>query len=70
MANSGTLEEHGVQVIGVQVDAIKRGEDRQAFKDTMDRLGIDTADIAYFVLFIATFLALTVRQLDSQRLQG
>ena len=31
---------------------------------------VDTADIAYFVLFIATFLALTVRQLDSQRLQG
>ena len=35
------LEKHGVQVIGVQVDAIKRGEDRQAFKDTMDRLGIE-----------------------------
>jgi len=31
---------------------------------------IDTADIAYFVLFIATFLLLTIRQLDSQRLQG
>lgn len=31
---------------------------------------VDTADIAYFGLFIATFLALTVRQLDSQRLQG
>jgi len=30
-----------VQVIGVQIDAIKRGEDRQAFKDTMDSLGID-----------------------------
>jgi ABC-2 type transport system permease protein len=31
---------------------------------------IDTADIAYFILFIATFLLLTIRQLDSQRLQG
>jgi len=41
LARSGVLDEHGVQVIGVQVDAIKRGEDRQAFKDTMDRLGID-----------------------------
>jgi len=41
LANSGTLDKHGVQVIGVQVDAIKRGEDRQAFKDTMDRLGIE-----------------------------
>jgi len=41
LARSGALDKHGVQVIGVQVDAIKRGEDRQAFKDTMDRLGIE-----------------------------
>jgi len=39
---SGVLREHGVRVIGVQVDAIERGEDRQAFKDTMSRLGIET----------------------------
>ena len=38
---AGVLDEHGVQVIGVQVDAIERGEDRQAFKDTMNRLGIE-----------------------------
>ena len=38
---TGVLDEHGVKVIGVQVDAIERGEDRQAFKDTMDRLGIE-----------------------------
>jgi carbamoyl-phosphate synthase large subunit len=38
---SGVLTEHGVRVIGVQVDAIRRGEDRQAFKETMERLGID-----------------------------
>ena len=31
---------------------------------------IDTADIAYFILFISTFLLLTIRQMDSQRLQG
>ena len=31
---------------------------------------INTADIAYFILFIATFLLLTIRQMDSQRLQG
>ena len=31
---------------------------------------IDTADIAYFILFIASFLLLTIRQMDSQRLQG
>ncbi|MFW6170192.1 MAG: carbamoyl-phosphate synthase large subunit, partial [Planctomycetota bacterium] len=38
---SGVLANHNVQVIGVQIDAIERGEDRQAFKDTMDRLGVE-----------------------------
>jgi carbamoyl-phosphate synthase large subunit len=38
---TGVLSQYGVRVIGVQVDAIERGEDRQAFKDTMNRLGID-----------------------------
>ena len=41
LARAGVLKKHSVKVIGVQVDAIKRGEDRQAFKDTMDRLGIE-----------------------------
>jgi carbamoyl-phosphate synthase large subunit len=41
LARAGVLEEHRVQVIGVQVDAIRRGEDRQAFKDTMNALGIE-----------------------------
>jgi carbamoyl-phosphate synthase large subunit len=37
----GVLEEYGVKVIGVGVDAIERGEDRIAFKETMKRLGIE-----------------------------
>jgi carbamoyl-phosphate synthase large subunit len=41
LARTGVLEEYGVEVIGVQVDAIKRGEDRIAFKDTMDKLGLE-----------------------------
>ncbi len=41
LAVTGVLAQHGVRVIGVQIDAIKRGEDRQAFKDTMNRLGIE-----------------------------
>ncbi|HOX37513.1 MAG TPA: carbamoyl-phosphate synthase large subunit [Candidatus Brocadiia bacterium] len=41
LARAGVLSKFGVKVIGVQVDAIKRGEDRQAFKDTMNSLGID-----------------------------
>ncbi|MBN1626827.1 MAG: carbamoyl-phosphate synthase large subunit [Deltaproteobacteria bacterium] len=41
LANAGVLDEFGVRVIGVEVDAIKRGEDRIAFKETMTKLGID-----------------------------
>jgi len=51
LARAGVLEKYGVQVIGVQVDAIKRGEDREAFKETMERLGIEMpkSDLAYTV---------------------
>ncbi|MHC4734111.1 MAG: carbamoyl-phosphate synthase large subunit, partial [Planctomycetota bacterium] len=41
LARAGVLDKYGVKIIGVQVDAIKRGEDRGAFKDTMNRLGIE-----------------------------
>ena len=41
LANSGALEKYGVKIIGVEPDAIKRGEDRLAFKETMAELGID-----------------------------
>jgi len=37
----GVLQKHNVKVIGVQVDAIERGEDRIAFKEAMQKLGID-----------------------------
>ncbi len=37
----GVLDKYGVKVIGVNLDAIERGEDRIAFKETMNRLGID-----------------------------
>jgi carbamoyl-phosphate synthase large subunit len=42
LADAGVLEKYGVKVIGVEIDAIKRGEDRQAFKDTMASLGVET----------------------------
>jgi carbamoyl-phosphate synthase large subunit len=38
---AGVLDKYGVKVIGVNVDAIERGEDRTAFKETMNRLGVD-----------------------------
>ncbi|GFI04067.1 MAG: carbamoyl-phosphate synthase large subunit [Lachnospiraceae bacterium] len=48
---AGILEKYNVQVIGVQVDAIERGEDRIEFKKTMDKLGIEMArsEVAYSV---------------------
>ena len=41
LAKAGVLEKYGVKVIGVQIDAIERGEDRIAFKEAMDKLGIE-----------------------------
>lgn len=41
LAKSGTLDKYGVRLIGVEADAITRGEDRTAFKDTMDHLGLE-----------------------------
>ena len=41
LSRSGFLQQHGVRIIGVQADAIERGEDRIAFKKTMDQLGIE-----------------------------
>jgi len=38
---AGILDKYGVQVIGVKIDAIERGEDRTAFKNTMNSLGIE-----------------------------
>ncbi len=38
---AGVLAQYGVKVVGVQLDAIERGEDRIAFKETMNRLGIE-----------------------------
>lgn len=40
LAKKGVLEKYNVEVIGVNIDAIERGEDRIAFKETMNRLGI------------------------------
>lgn len=51
LAEKGILDKYNVQVIGVQVDAIERGEDRIEFKHTMENLGIEMArsEVAYSV---------------------
>ena len=42
LAKKGVLDKYGVKVIGVNLDAIERGEDREVFKETMAKLGIET----------------------------
>ncbi len=51
LSTAGILEKYGVKVIGVQVDAIERGEDRIEFKNTMNKLGIEMArsEVSYSV---------------------
>ncbi len=51
LASKGILDKYGVQVIGVQVDAIERGEDRIEFKKSMDQIGVEMArsQVAYSV---------------------
>lgn len=51
LAKEGILDKYHVQVIGVQVDAIERGEDRIAFKKSMDSIGVEMAksEVSYSV---------------------
>src|SRR6478752_2228790 len=41
--NDGTLEKYGVQMIGADADAIDKAEDRQRFREAMDRIGLESA---------------------------
>ena len=51
LASAGILKKYNVQVIGVQVDAIERGEDRIEFKKSMDAIGVEMArsEVSYSV---------------------
>ncbi|MBT4499361.1 MAG: carbamoyl-phosphate synthase large subunit [Gemmatimonadetes bacterium] len=41
LAESGVLERYGVELIGAKLEAIKKGEDRELFKQTMDEAGLE-----------------------------
>src|ERR1700712_3779814 len=41
MADAGTLDKYGVELIGAKLDAIKKAEDRLLFKDAMTKIGLD-----------------------------
>lgn len=51
LASKGILDQYQVKVIGVQIDAIERGEDRIEFKKAMNAIGVEMArsDVAYSV---------------------
>src|SRR3954469_17554641 len=43
MHQAGILKKHGVEILGARPDAIHRAEDRQAFKETMTKIGVESA---------------------------
>ena len=55
LQKAGVLEKYNVKVIGVQLDAIERGEDRIEFKKTMEKLGVE---------MLRSFEALTVEKAE------
>src|SRR3954454_14424145 len=42
LADGGVLEKYGVKLIGAQLEAIKKAEDRLLFKDAMAKIGLET----------------------------
>ncbi len=47
LAKSGVLEAHGVEMIGCDLAAIERGEDRKLFNEAMDKIGLEVARSGY-----------------------
>jgi carbamoyl-phosphate synthase large subunit len=46
-AEQGILDKYGVELIGVDIDAIKRGEDRKLFAEAMERIGLEMPKARY-----------------------
>ena len=47
LAKDGTLAKYGVEMIGCDLDAIERGEDRKLFRECMEELGLESARSGY-----------------------
>ncbi len=47
LAESGVLDEYGVEMIGCDLKAIQKGEDRKLFAEAMERIGLDCARSGY-----------------------
>jgi carbamoyl-phosphate synthase large subunit len=61
LAENGTLKEFNVELIGAKLDAIKKAEDRQLFKEAMQRIGLDLPNSAT-VTTVADGLAFAEKQ--------
>lgn len=48
LSSAGVLDKYGVELIGAKVEAIRKAEERELFKEAMDRIGLSSAkaDIA------------------------
>ena len=46
LSEDGTLERHGVELIGASIEAIRRAEDRERFRETMGAIGLATPESA------------------------
>src|SRR5512137_1774293 len=51
LARNGALARHGVELIGASLEAIEKAEDRQLFKDAMNRIGVDMPRSGYATSF-------------------
>jgi carbamoyl-phosphate synthase large subunit len=47
LADAGVLERHGVKLIGAQLDAIRKAEDRDRFREAMEAIGLDMPAAGY-----------------------
>lgn len=47
LAEAGVLEKYGVEMIGCDLEAIRKGEDRKLFAEAMERIGLDVARSGY-----------------------
>src|SRR5512137_2218469 len=51
LARNGALARHGVELIGASLEAIEKAEDRQLFKDAMNRVGVEMPRSGYATSF-------------------
>jgi carbamoyl-phosphate synthase large subunit len=51
LARNGALQRHGVQLIGASLEAIEKAEDRQLFKQAMERIGVEMPKSGYATCF-------------------